>query len=199
MTKLRSVAVAVGAAAALATTGFVATDSATAAQSHIRLIPFAGATSLTLNAGTAKVLTANGVSVTPVSQARVRNNAIGFPVTGGLVRPGAMTGFIRHSGGLQFAAGGKQLTIRDFRVNLATHRLYAYADEARASLPVLKLDLSKATVSTIKHRLAVNGVRTVLTVAAAQALNGYFKTKLFKGGLPVGRVAIDAKVIALKK
>jgi hypothetical protein len=200
MNKFRSAMVAAGTAVALATGAFVAGGSADAATSAAtRLIPYGGATMLTLDPATGKALSENHVQVSPVSEARVRHGAIAFPITGGIIRPANMTGFIRHVGGLEFRAGGKELTIRDFRVNLRKMRLIAYADEVRAALPVLRLDLSTARVSAAKSRLHVSGIRTYLTATAAQALNGYFDTKLFKRGLPIGTVDVDALTATLHR
>ena len=57
-----------------------------------------------------------------------------------------------------------------------------------ARIPVLNLKLGKAKVKATAKHLTVKGIRATLQKGAAQALNGYFSTSLFKGGLAVGKV-----------
>ena len=149
-----------------------------------------GATTLRLNPGTAKVLTDNGISVAPASEARVRSTGIAFPIQGGLLNSKTLAGKVKHSGGLTFSAGGKDLTIRDFTINTAKKTLSAYVDEAGARIPVLNLNLAKAKVT--KKHLTVSNVKAKLTSGAASALNSYYSTSLFKGGLKIGTATMSA-------
>jgi hypothetical protein len=149
-----------------------------------------GATSLRLDPGTAKVLTDNGISVTPASEARVTSTGIAFPIQGGLLKTKTLAGKVTHSGGLTFSAGGKDLTIRDFTINTAKKTLSAYVDEAKARIPVLDLNLAKAKVTLTKKHLTVSNVKARLTSGAASALNSYYSTNLFKGGLKIGTATV---------
>ena len=151
-----------------------------------------GATTLRLNPGTAKVLTDNGISVAPASEARVRSTGIAFPIQGGLLNSKTLAGKVKHSGGLTFSAGGKDLTIRDFTINTAKKTLSAYVDEAGARIPVLNLNLAKAQVKVTKKHLTVSNVKAKLTSGAASALNSYYSTSLFKGGLKIGTATMSA-------
>jgi hypothetical protein len=151
-----------------------------------------GATTLRLNPGTAKVLTDNGISVAPASEARVRSTGIAFPIQGGLLNSKTLAGKVKHSGGLTFSAGGKDLTIRDFTINTAKKTLSAYVDEAGARIPVLNLNLAKAKVKVTKKHLNVSNVKAKLTSGAASALNSYYSTSLFKGGLKIGTATMSA-------
>jgi hypothetical protein len=151
-----------------------------------------GATTLRLNPGTAKVLTDNGISVAPASEARVRSTGIAFPIQGGLLNSKTLAGKVKHSGGLTFSAGGKDLTIRDFTINTAKKTLSAYVDEAGARIPVLNLNLAKAKVKVTKKHLTVSNVKAKLTSGAASALNSYYSTSLFKGGLKIGTATMSA-------
>ena len=151
-----------------------------------------GATTLRLNPGTAKVLTDNGISVAPASEARVRSTGIAFPIQGGLLNSKTLAGKVKHSGGLTFSAGGKDLTIRDFTINTAKKTLIAYVDEAGARIPVLNLNLAKAKVKVTKKHLTVSNVKAKLTSGAASALNSYYSTSLFKGGLKIGTATMSA-------
>lgn len=194
------------AAAAVATAvGLVAGPVAASAAPHpaakaaavkhdARLVFTGGVTMLKLNAGTAAVLTANSIAVAPASEARVGASGIAFPIQGGLLNPYTLAGTITHSGGLTFTAGGKSLTIRDFTVDVGAHRLYGYVDEVGARITVLDLNLSKAKLAPAASTLGVSNVVATLDPKAAGALNGYFGTKLFSGGLAIGTVRISAKV-----
>lgn len=158
-----------------------------------------GSTTLRLNAATAQVLTDNGISVTPASEARVRKGGIAFPVQGGLLNAKTLAGRVTHSGGLTFTAGGKDLTIRDFTINTRKKQLSAYVDEAGARVPVLNLNLAKAKVKVTKKHLTVSHVRARLTAAAAGALNSYYSTDLFKGGLKIGTATLRASIKVLHR
>lgn len=151
-----------------------------------------GATTLRLDPGTAKVLTDNGISVAPASEARVKSTGIAFPIQGGLLNAKTLAGKVTHSGGLTFSAGGKDLTIRDFKINTAKKTLSAYVDQAGARIPVLNLNLAKAKVKVTKKHLTVSNVKAKLTSGAAGALNSYYSTNLFKGGLKIGTATISA-------
>lgn len=89
-----------------------------------------GSTTLKLDAGVARMLSANGVRVTPVSPAR---KGVSFPITGGSLDGAA--GTFEHSGGLRFSAGGKSLTARAFTIKLARRStLTARVGSARVPL-----------------------------------------------------------------
>lgn len=180
--------------AALTTTGLAPASAATVTHVQPRIVATGGVTMLALDAGTAKVLTANKIAVTPASEARVVPSGIAFPIQGGVLNPSNLQGLLRHDGGLTFTAGGKSLTIRDFTVSTTSGRLSAYADEARARITVLDLSLAKAKVSTGRTSLGVRGISATLDAAGAKALNGYFGTKLFSKGLKIGTVRVSAVV-----
>lgn len=157
-----------------------------------------GATTLRLNSGTAQALTDNGVSVAPASEARMKNGGIAFPIQGGLLNAKTLAGKVTHSGGLTFTAGGKHLTIRDFTINTRKKQLSAWVDEAGARVPVLNLNLGKAKVEVSKKHLTVGNVKAKLTGAAAGALNSYFSTSLFQGGLKIGTATLSASIKVLR-
>jgi hypothetical protein len=172
-------------------------STATAKASTTYLVTTSGTTTLALNAATAKVLSANGVSVTPASEARAGSAGISFPIRGGLIKASNLHGFITHDGGLTFRAGGKCLTVRDFTINTTKGTLTGYADEAHARITILDLSLAHAKVSAGKKKLVVSNVSATLDGAAAKALNSYFSTKLFTKGLPIGTAKVNAAVTTL--
>ena len=158
-----------------------------------KFVATGGSTRLQLDAGTAKVLTDNGVSVSLASEARMKPSGIAFPITGGVLNAKTLAGRIRHSGGLTFTAGGKSLTVRDFTINTVTKRLTAYVDQAHARIPLLDLHLGKAKVHATAKSLSVRNVKATLDKAAASALNAYYGVSLFKSGLPIGTAQVSAK------
>jgi hypothetical protein len=146
-----------------------------------------GTTTLKLDRSAARALDAGGVRVTPVSPARA---GVSFPVTGGSL-DGAR-GTIEHSGGLRFSAGGKSLTARSFTVKLARRAtLTARVGSARVTL--LNLDTSRARVTRSGLDTRISRVRVALTATAARALNATLGTHLFRAGLELGSVTVQAK------
>ena len=173
---------------------------ATSAKSGATFIALTGGkTSLALDANTAAALTTNGVTVAPVSEAKATKAGISFPIQGGLINAKTLGGNITHSGGLVFTAGGKSLTIRDFEVSTSKKTLTAWVDEVGARIPVLNLNLGKAKVKATAKHLRVSGIQATLQKGAAQALNGFFATSLFSGGLPVGKVVVSASAKVLHR
>jgi hypothetical protein len=149
-----------------------------------------GRTRLTLNPGTASALTTAGVTVAPASEAKAGSAGIAFPIQGGLINARTLAGKITHSGGLTFTAGGKSLTIRDFTVSTTKKTLTAWVDELGALVSVLD--------ATSKH-VTITGIKVTLQQGVADALNGYFSTTLFSGGLPIGTVQVSAGIRVLHR
>jgi hypothetical protein len=149
-------------------------------------------TTLTLDAGTAKVLAANGVSVKPTGDAHPYGGAIAFPITGGQLDLSNLAGTINHSGGLKFTAGGKSLGVQDFVIDTAKGVLTAKVSGTNTRVPLLDLSLAGASVKPDSKGVTITGVKATLTAEAAGALNKTFGVSLFKKGIPVG----TAKVVA---
>ena len=152
-----------------------------------------GRTSLTVDRGTLKVLTDNDVSVTPVRGASATGRTFSFPITGGAVDAKTLAGKIEHSGGLQFAAGGKKLTVVEFVIDTKKSVLTARVAGTKTRVPLLKLDLGKAHIERGDGHVVVRNVRASLTSEAASALNKTFGVKLFKKGLAVGTAKVTAR------
>ncbi len=151
-----------------------------------------GKTVLTLDAGTAGVLTANGVKVAPISGAYASGKGIAFPITGGKVTTKAV-GTISHRGGLKFTAGKTSLGVQDFVIDTRKGVLTARVTGTKTRIPLLKLDLGDASIKAGKGTLTVSNVHGTLTKEAAAALNKTFKVKLFKAGLPIGTATVKAR------
>ena len=153
-----------------------------------------GRTSLTVDRGTLKVLTANKVKVTPVRGASASGRTFTFPITDGSVDAKTLAGTIEHSGGLQLAAGGKKLTVVDFIIDTRRSVLTARIAGTHTRIALLNLNLKKAHISKGKSHIVVSNVGATLTSGAAAALNKTFGVKFFKGGLTIGVAKVTARV-----
>lgn len=147
-----------------------------------------GETSVKLRPAVAKLLGANGVSVTPVRPASVKRGAVSFPVTGGSLDPVSGAGQIRHSGGLRFRAGKRALVARQFTIRTAAGVLIARVGGKAVRL--MTVDLKRARVTRPGLAVQVRGARLALTAVAARALNRTFRVRLFRPGLVVGTAAV---------
>jgi len=147
-----------------------------------------GQTSLRLASATAAALEDAGVRVTPVRPARAEHGAIRFPVSGGRADPRTLRGAVEHEGGIRFRAGDTSVVLRDptYRVGRSSTLT---AEVGGDRITVLALDLRRATVRREGLGARVTGIRARLTSTAARALNAAFDTRLFRRGLPIGRVS----------
>ncbi len=181
-------------ALAITAAALVAAPSALGADA---VLERSGQTQLTLDRATAKVLTANGVSVAPIRPAGPRGGTIAFPVTGGQIDDlSTGAGRITHSGGLVFRAGGTAVRLTDFTV-VVGKRSFLTAKVGTKRLPILNLNVSKAKVGiTAGRNITVGGVTTTLTPQAATALNRAFGVRLFSRKISVGAVKVTARSYA---
>jgi hypothetical protein len=155
-----------------------------------------GKTTLKLDRGTAKVLSAHGVSVKPIKPAKARGGKVSFPVTGGKINARAGKGEIKHSGGLAFRAGGKSLRAKSFQISLNKGKLTAKVGKAR--VPLLKLNAKRAKLNRKGLAVRLSGVRGSLTAPAAKALNATFGVRFFKKGVPVGKTTTLVKTKTIR-
>jgi hypothetical protein len=178
----------VGLLLAAVTVGAIAAPAPAAAD--VRLA--GGTTALTLDAGVARALSGAGIAVSPIRPAAVRGGAVAFPITGGRIDPATAAGTIEHSGGLRIAAGRTVVRLTRFTVRVGrTSTLTASVGNAR--VPILRLDTSRARITRSGLATNVAGVRALLTAQAARALNTAFDTHLFRGGLAIGSVRVNAQ------
>ena len=158
-----------------------------------------GATYLALTGGRTRLTLNPGTASAPASEAKAGSAGIAFPIQGGLINARTLAGKITHSGGLTFTAGGKSLTIRDFTVSTTKKTLTAWVDELGARVSVLDLRLGKAKVTATSKHVTITGIKVTLQQGVADALNGYFSTTLFSGGLPIGTVQVSAGIRVLHR
>jgi hypothetical protein len=152
-----------------------------------------GKTVLKLSPGATGALESLGLAASPIRPARGRGARLSFPITGGKLNAKTLAGQIRHSGGIRLSAGGTQLKLRRFFINIDSEPdLTAKVGGSRVS--ILSLDLSKAKIRKGKRRIVVRGVVARLTADAAQALNATFNVTAFTPGLELGRASVHAKI-----
>ena len=180
--------------AVLATSLALATPALAGTHEHGKTVQLeGGSTTLTVDKGTLGVLVDNKVSVKPIRGASAKGRSFTFPITGGKVNSKTVAGTISHSGGLQFAAGGKKLGVQDFVIDTKRGVLTARVSGTKTRVSLLKLDLSGAHISRGSSKIVVSNVKATLTGEAAAALNKTFGVKLFKRGLTIGVAKVTAK------
>jgi hypothetical protein len=112
-----------------------------------------------------------------------------FPVTGGWLNAGKLTGTIWHKGGILFAdvPAGKQILVSDFVISVHQGVLTAKVNgSSKTRVPLLKLSLAHAVIHKGWHSIKISGIGLALTRTAASALNATFGTSLFQPGLKLG-------------
>lgn len=191
----KAAVVGVGAALALTVSSGIATAEAKAPV-H-KLVLNAGTTSLAVASSTGKALAANGIKVSPASEARVTKRGISFPITGGTLNAKTLAGAINHAGGLTFSKGKTVLTVRGFTASTVTGHLSGYVDQLKTRIRILDLNLKSIKVFSSSKIVRVLGIKATLNKDAAAGLNAVFGTKLFKAGLPIGTARVDARYTAV--
>jgi len=122
----------------------------------------------------------------------------GFPIPSGRVDAATLAGRINHTGGLKFAnlANGKKLSLTKFRIVIDAHpHLTAIVNgDPKARVSILRLDLSKATVSKPLPHVRVGNVGAYLNSTAAGALNNALGVSFFAPGIKLGTAYVNAHV-----
>jgi hypothetical protein len=188
---------------ALAATTVLGTASAAAAPTvHLDGVR----TTLWTDPATTKVLLANHIVPLPAYGTHVDvkwtpqgpSVGYGFPISGGRVDAATLAGHINHTGGLRFVnlANGKKLSLTRFRIVIDAHpRLTAIVNGDRnVRVPILRLDLSKATVAEPLPYVRVGNVGAFLNSTAADALNTALGVSLFAPGIKLGTAHVRAHV-----
>ena len=153
----------------------------------------AGRTTLDPNPGAVAALAASGITVSPLPTTRVSEDGFGFPVTSSRLDLDALTGRIKHTGGLRLSDGTTTVDLRNFWINLDEEPdLSALVGGDRLSIATL--DLSAATVDASSRRLEVGGVGVVLPPATLQLLNDVFQPAVAlptSGPVPLGTATVQ--------
>ena len=146
-----------------------------------------GSTTLRLSSSTAKALVLARRQASPRRAAHARRAAAcRFPISGGSIDPRTAAGRIDHSGGLRLSAGGKRITLSDYRVAVG-RKIMLSARVGSGRVHILEL-AGRAKVTRSGFNTNVSGLRARLTAKAATALNGTFGVTAFKKGLTLGTV-----------
>ena len=188
---------------ALAATMVLGTASAAAAPTvHLDGVR----TTLWTDPATTKVLLANNIVPLPTYGTYVDvkwtpqgpSVGYGFPITDGRVDAATLAGHINHTGGLRFVnlANGEKLSLTNFRIVIDAHpRLTAIVNgDPNVRAPILRLDLSKATVAEPLPYVRVGNVGAYLNSTAADALNNALGVSLFASGIKLGTAHVRAHV-----
>jgi hypothetical protein len=172
-----------------------ASASTASSSSQVRLT--GGETTVTTAPGIATTLLGHGivpVATLPGTEgASIGGGGVAvrfaFPVTGGWLNAGKLTGTIWHKGGILFAdvPAGKQLLVSDFVISVRQGVLTAEVNgSSKTRVPLFKLSLAHAVIHKGWHSIKISGIGLTLTGTAASALNATFGTSLFQPGLKLG-------------
>ncbi len=186
---MRTTILGLGAAAAL-----LAAPAAAQAQAPTTADVAGGKTMLKLDAGTAKVLKQNKISLGLVSPAKSSSSGLTFPVDtkGSALDPKTYAGTLNHKGGISIKAGGKTLRLTNFRVSVgASSSLNARVNNGSRAT-IISLSTKKAKITRPGLGTDVSGIVASLNATGAKALNSYFGVKLFSKGLKLGTVRSQA-------
>jgi hypothetical protein len=156
-----------------------------------------GETTVTTAPGIATTLLGNGIvpiaTLPGTEGAQIGGGGVAvrftFPVTGGWLNAGKLTGTIWHKGGILFAdvPAGKQIAVSDFVISVHQGVLTAEVNgNPKVRVPLLRLSLAHATIHAGRHYVQISGIVLTLTSTAASALDATFGTSLFQPGLKLG-------------
>ena len=163
-------------------------------------------TTLWTDPATTKVLVANHIVpvATKGTSVQIRHTpqgtsiGFGFPIPWGRVDAATLAGQINHTGGLRFVnqANGKKLALTNFRIVIDAHPHLTAAvnGDPKVRVSILRLDLSKATVSKPLPYVRVGNVGAYLNSTAAGALNGALGVSFFAPGIKLGTAYVNAHV-----
>lgn len=145
-----------------------------------------GATTLTLDPGTAAALAGLGVTPSLIAPGEPNGAGLAFPITGGTAAVGTFVGQISHSGGIALTAGATRVELKNFIIEVSgSPRLTAQVGDTTTRVP-LALDLSDIRAGVSRRTAVVRDARVALTADAAAALNAAFGTTALTAGLPLG-------------
>lgn len=183
-----------GALSAVALAALAAAPAAQA-QSDTSAAVASGQTMLKLDAGTAKVLKQNKISLGLISPAKSGKSGLTFPVarSGSSLDPRTYAGTLNHTGGITFKAGGKTLRLSNFRVKVGSSSSLNARINNGSRATIISLNTSKAKITRSGINTGASGIVASLNRTGANALNAYFNVKLFKSGLKLGTVRSEAK------
>lgn len=157
-----------------------------------------GFTELTLSSGAINALATQGVTLKPLTPAKLMGQTAKFTVNGGLAElpVGArLKATINHIGGLSFKKKTTTVNISKFIIDTNSGFLtgnVAVLGKPLGRMPLFQINLANASVENPAGKLVIANVGLSLTQAVADALNAAFKVGVSQG-LPIGtaRIQVD--------
>jgi hypothetical protein len=187
-----AVVVAVLAAAPAAASAAPATAATAAQPRDLRVA--GGSTNLTLDADTAATLAAAGIGVDPVGRTRSILNGLALPVTYGRLTAQALTGTLRHNGGLRLTNGGRSLDLNNVRLNLdGSPDLTAQVGSGKR-ISIADVDLSDAQLAVTSRSFSVTDAVVRLNAAGASAIDAALETDAFAARMVLGSAAVETRI-----
>lgn len=182
-------------AAAIGVAATLAAAPGAQAQSSTSAAVASGQTMLLLDAGTAKVLRQNKISVGLISPAKSGRSGLTFPVAprGSSLDPRTYAGTLNHTGGITFRAGGKTLRLSNFRVTVGSSSSLNARLNNGSRATIISLNTERARITRSGINTGASRIVASLNRTGATALNRYFGVQLFKSGLKLGTVRSEAK------
>ena len=157
-----------------------------------------GFTELTLSSGVINALATQGVTLKPLTPAKLMGQTAKFTVNGGLAElpVGArLKATINHIGGLSFKKKTTTVNISKFIIDTNSGFLtgnVAVLGKPLGRMPLFQINFANASVENPAGKLVIANVGLSLTQAVADALNAAFKVGVTQG-LPIGtaRIQVD--------
>ena len=149
-----------------------------------------GSTTLALDPQTAGVLEDNQVTISAVAPARLKSDALTFPITTGRIDGTSLGGSFAHTGGLRISSDVASVVLRNLSANTISRQVTAEIGTGR--LPVFDLDQRQLSGRAPARRLNASGLVALLSPGAAHQLNAALKVSIFTPKLIIGDVSVDA-------
>lgn len=149
-----------------------------------------GSTTLALDPQTAGVLEDNQVTISAVAPARLKSDALTFPITTGRIDGTSLGGSFSHTGGLRISSDVASVVLRNLSANTISRQVTAEIGTGR--LPVFDLDQRQLSGRAPARRLNASGLVALLSPGAAHQLNAALKVSIFTPKLIIGDVSVDA-------
>lgn len=163
-----------------------------------------GTTTVSISDAASQVLTANHLTVAPLTPASASGSTLTFPIAGGRLNPRHL-GFITHRGGFSISNGTSTLRLRRLTIisNRAGVSLFALTPSraVHRCLPAARHGLRCRTliVSRVERVARVTGVTVSngtatgtahLTAVSARAINRLAATHIVAAGAPFATITV---------
>lgn len=182
MTRIRSIA-------ALAVITMLALPSAALA-----LKVNGGTTQLALSTAASNALTANHLTVTPITPATASGSNFTFPISRGRLRKSNLRGVILQQGGFVISNGTRSVAVRHLDLVSGVHGVWLYAlvgkpQVKKAGGVVRSLHrVGRVSAITVKNGTATGTVK--LTKYSANGINALAGKKIAKAGTSIGTITV---------